>query len=107
MSAEQTNPEIEWVPLAEAPLKLRFGWELPKEKEWNGPLRIFKYGMGWVSIYRTSQGYFVIKCYQFDDHNAGAAFPIGDNTYLGTDALGTDAHRSVLEITEQRGLVNA
>jgi hypothetical protein len=103
VSDENTTAEIKWVSLAEAPFKLRFGWQLPEiDEERPDGTKTFSHGLGWVSIYRTSRDYFFIKCQGFDDETIGAAFPIGDYMYLGADA-----RLSILEIAEQGDIVNA
>jgi hypothetical protein len=102
MSDQQTNPEINWVPLAETPFKLRFGWERPdNDEERPNGTRVFSSNFGWISIYRTAQDYFFISC-EGTNKSHGVAFPIGDYTYLGADA-----QLSAAEIVAQGDLINS
>jgi hypothetical protein len=102
MSDEQQKPGINWVPLAETPFKLRFGWERPdNDEERPNGTRVFSSNFGWISIYRTAQDYFFISC-EGTNKSHGVAFPIGDYTYLGADA-----QLSAAEIVAQGDLINS
>ncbi len=100
-SDEQESQEIRWVPLAEAPFKLRFGWDLPDGADENDLENNSQYlvSFGWARVrwYRES---LFIQCYDSDDLGC-ATIPIGMIAYLGMDATLTGA-----EFNAQGKIVN-
>lgn len=86
MSDEQTKPGIKWVPLAEAPFKLRFGWDLPESADENDRENEASWdlesGSARISWYRDR--YFIECCDSAG--TIGATIPIGLIAYLGMDA---------------------
>jgi hypothetical protein len=84
MSNEQTKLKNEWVPLAEAPFKLRFGWDIADEVEDLEIVMVTGDEFGSDRVFRLADGFF-IQC-RAKDGTIGATIPIGMISYLGTDA---------------------
>jgi hypothetical protein len=77
------EPETSWVPLADAPFRLRFGDDLVEEHDGEPELaKAFGWAPGSIWVSRVASGLY-IECLNIDDGSVGARFRMSIPAYLG------------------------